>query len=332
MEDEGPFLQDLYRINKFVGRHMPLAVLGCLVLGLTFPETLSRLGGITVPLFAFMTFASSLGGGFREIGQVGRHPLPVVTTLLVLHVVMPLLTLGLGKILFAGTPLFALGMLLEYTVPTGVSTLMWAGIAGGNMPLCLATVLLDTLAAPFVIPLTLRLLAGSVVELDTVGMMGDLLVMVAVPALVAMTLYQTTGGRVAKTLKPKLEPFSRLALLLIIIANATRCAPFLQTITPALIMVIVVTFVLCVLGFLLGYWAGQAEGQPFPTQMTMALNAGFRNISVGAVLAAQYFPADVMFPVAFTPLFLQLTTAFMVKALCGTKRGKAWREQAAECE
>ena len=323
-------MQNLYRINQFVGRHMPWFVLGCLTLGLAFPDTMSHLGSVTVPLFAFMTFANSLGGGFREIGQVVRHPLPAVTSLLILHVVMPLLTLGLGRALFPDEPLFALGLLLEYTIPTGVTTLMWVGIGGGNVPLCLSLVLLDTLAAPFVIPLTLRVLAGSVVELDTVGMIGDLLVMVAIPALAAMTLYQATGGRVAKTLKPKLEPFAKLALLLIIIANSTRCTPFLENITATLLKVIAAAFGLCLLGFLLGWWAGLAERQPFPTQLTMSLNAGFRNISVGSVLAAQYFPADVMFPVAFTPLFLQLTTSAVVKALCATGGGRAWQAQSGD--
>ena len=38
---------------------------------------------------------------------------------------------------------------------------------------------------PVVIPLTMKLLVGSVVELDTWGMMRDLLLMVALPALVA---------------------------------------------------------------------------------------------------------------------------------------------------
>ena len=320
-------MEKLYRIDKFVGRHMPLVVMGCLALGLAFPDTMSRLNGIIVPLFAFMTFANSLGGGFREIGRVARHPLPAVTCLLLLHAAMPLLALGVGRLLFPEAPLFALGLLLEYAIPTGVSILMWVDIGGGNVPLCLALVLLDTLAAPFVIPLTLRVLAGSVVELDTVGMIGDLVVMVAVPALAAMTLHHATGGRVAKTVKPKLEPFAKLALLLIIISNSTSCAPFLRALNGTLVKVVAATFAICLLGFALGWWLGGAERQPFPTRLTMSLNTGFRNISVGSVLAAQYFPADVMFPVAFTPLFLQLTTAAVVKVLHATKAGRAWQAQ-----
>ena len=90
-------------------------------------------------------------------------------------------------------------------MPTGVASLMWVGMSRGNTALCLSVVLLDTLLSPVVIPLTMKLLVGSVVELDTWGMMRDLLLMVALPALVAMVLYQLTKGAVAVTLKPKLS-------------------------------------------------------------------------------------------------------------------------------
>ena len=275
-------------------------------------------------LFAFMTFSNSLGGGFRELGRVFLRPLPVVVTLVLLHVVIPLLTLGLGNLLFPDAPLFTIGLVLEYVIPTGVASLMWVGICGGNEPLCLSIVLLDTLAAPVVIPLSLKLLVGSVVEVDTWGMMGDMMIMVALPALAAMTVYQVTGGRAAVTLKPRLALFAKLALLIVITANATSCSSFLRSIDRPLVLVMATVFLLCLFGFLAGYWAAKLLGLDFPTRATMCLNTGLRNISAGSVLALQYFPAQVVFPVAFTPLFLQFTTSIIVKVLMRTPSGRAY--------
>lgn len=313
----------LYRADAFVGKHMALVVLCCVALGIFFSDTLSVLNVLNVPLFAFMTFANSLGGGFREMKQVVLNPLPVLVILFLLHVAMPLLTLGLGTLLFPEAPLFTTGLVLEYAVPTGVASLMWVGMARGNTSLCLSVVLLDTLCSPFVIPLTLKLLVGSVVEMNAAGMMKNLLVMVAIPALAAMILYQATRGNVAKTWKPRLSPFAKLALLLIVIANATGCASFLHNVTPTLVKVMITVFALCLLGFFLGYWAGRFLKQDFPTVQTMSLNAGMRNISAGAVLAQQYFPPDVLFPVAFSPIFLQLTTSLVVRVLRKTAPGRA---------
>ena len=246
---------------------------------------------------------------------------------MLLHVVIPVLTLALGNLLFPDAPLFTTGLVLEYVIPTGVASLMWVGICGGNGPLCLSIVLLDTLAAPVVIPLSLKLLVGSVVEVDTWGMMGDMLVMVALPALAAMTVYQATGGRAAVTLKPRLELFAKLALLTVITANATSCASFLRSIDRTLVLVMLTVFFICLLGFFLGYWAAKLMGLDFPTRVTMCLNTGLRNISAGSVLALQYFPAQAVFPVAFTPLFLQFTTSIIVKVLMRTPSRRAYTEK-----
>ena len=313
----------IQRIDRFLGRHMPPVVVTCVAMGIAFPEVLSHLKAGMVWLFAFMTFANSLGGGFRELAHVVRRPLPVAVMFGLLHVVMPLITLGLGNLLFPDAPLFTTGLVLEYAVPTGVASLMWVGMSRGNTTLCLSMVLLDTLLSPLVIPATMKLLVGSVVEMDTWGMMHDLLVMVAIPALAAMTLYQVTKGAAAAKLKPKLSLPAKLALLLIITGNATGCAPFLRNLTPTLVRVILAVFALCLLGFFLGYWSGRLLKMDFPTVETMALNTGMRNISAGAVLAQAYFPGDVLFPVAFTPVFLQATTAFIVKILRATKPGRA---------
>ena len=318
-------MQKLTQWSRFLGTHFPWFVLACATTGVLFPDTFSWLNGsITMGLFAFMTFSNGLGGGFRELGRVFLRPLPVVVTLVLLHVVIPLLTLGLGNLLFPDAPLFTIGLVLEYVIPTGVASLMWVGICGGNEPLCLSIVLLDTLAAPVVIPLSLKLLVGSVVEVDTWGMMGDMMIMVALPALAAMTVYQVTGGRAAVTLKPRLALFAKLALLIVITANATSCSSFLRSIDRPLVLVMATVFLLCLFGFLAGYWAAKLLGLDFPTRATMCLNTGLRNISAGSVLALQYFPAQVVFPVAFTPLFLQFTTSIIVKVLMRTPSGRAY--------
>ena len=306
---------------------MAVLIVAFVLVGITFPGIFSPINDYTMVLFAFMTFANSLGGGFREMADVARRPLPVVVIFAILHVAMPLLALGAGSLLFPEAPLFTTGLVLEYAIPTGVASLLWVSIGRGNTSMCLSVVLLDTLLAPFVIPLTLRVLLGSVVEMDTASMVGNLMIMVAIPALLAMTLFQMTRGRVAATVKPRLAPFAKLTMLVLVLANATGCAPFLRDITPTLVKLICAVFALCLLGFFLGYQAARLLKADFPTAVTMSLNSGIRNIAAGSVLAIAYFPGDVLFPVAFSPLFLQATTAVIVKILHATKTGKAFLQQ-----
>ena len=50
-------MKTLGRLDGFLGGHMAPVVLCCVALGIAFPEVLSHLNGVTVGLFAFMTFA-----------------------------------------------------------------------------------------------------------------------------------------------------------------------------------------------------------------------------------------------------------------------------------
>ena len=296
-------MSPLEKLDAFLGKHMAVLIVAFVLVGITFPDIFSPINDYTMALFAFMTFANSLGGGFREMADVARRPLPVVVIFAILHVAMPLLALGAGSLLFPEAPLFTTGLVLEYAIPTGVASLLWVSIGRGNTSMCLSVVLLDTLLAPFVIPLTLRVLLGSVVEMDTAAMVGNLMVMVAIPALAAMTLYQLTRGRAAVTWKPRLAPFAKLTMLVLVLANATGCAPFLRDITPTLVKLICAVFALCLLGFFLGYQAALRMKVDFPAAVTMSLNSGIRNIAAGSVLAIQYFPGDVLFPVPSLPCF-----------------------------
>ena len=320
-------MNPLEKLDAFLGKHMAVLIVAFVLVGITFPDIFSPINDYTMALFAFMTFANSLGGGFLEMADVARRPLPVVVIFAILHVVMPLLALAAGKLLFPEAPLFTTGLVLEYAIPTGVASLLWVSIGRGNTSMCLSVVLLDTLLAPFVIPLTLRVLLGSVVEMDTASMVGILMIMVAIPAMLAMTLFQLSHGRVAVTVKPRRAPFAKLTMLVLVLANATGCAPFLRDITPTLVKLICAVFALCLLGFFLGYQAARLLKADFPTAVTMSLNSGIRNIAAGSVLAIAYFPGDVLFPVAFSPLFLQATTAVIVKILHATKTGKAFLQQ-----
>jgi predicted Na+-dependent transporter len=47
-----------------------------------------------------------------------------------------------------------------------------------------------------------------------------------------------------------------------------------------------------------------------------------RNNSIGIVLASEFFPPDVLFPVSLAPLFSQLTTSIVVRLLAKSKAAK----------
>ena len=115
-----------------------------------------------------------------------KRPLPLILMLFVLHVLVPVIACGIGHLLFPGNANYITGMVLEFSVPTAVISLMWVSIYNGNSPLSLSLVVIDTILAPFLIPAALKILVGSSVKMDTMGMMKELVFMIALPAVLAM--------------------------------------------------------------------------------------------------------------------------------------------------
>ncbi len=317
-------MQKIRRADGFVGRNMPWFILLSVIAGVGLPGVFGPLQQYMMLLLAMLTFANSLGGGFRDLAAAFKQPLPILTAFVVMHLVIPTVVLGIGRGLFPGNPDFVSGLVLQFTLPVGVATLMWVGMSGGHMGLCLSMVLLDTLLSPFSIPLVLQLLLGASVEMDMLGMMKNLLLMVGIPALLGMTLYEVSGGGVAKTLKPALSLPGKCVIFLICASTGSQCADAFMSFDRWMLTVIIVGVSLCSLGFFLGHLTAKGLNMNFPEGFTLTLMIGFRNISAGIVLAQQYFPGEALLPVSIVPLFQQLLMSVVIKVLWKSKGAKAY--------
>ena len=308
-------MNKLQALNTWMTPKMPLLILGALALGLLFPDQIGLLCPAVSALMMFQTLANSLGSSVQDLGRVLSHPKPVLITMLSLHLLMPLAALGIGSMFFPDQPLYPLSLVLMEGSPAAVSSLMWIVIGGGSVELCLSIILLDTMLSPVILPLTLRLLCGSVVELDTLGMIRDLFVMIVVPAALAMVLCRLLGQSICAKAKQRLSPFSKLALLVIICANVTRCAPFLHELNRELVLLLCITLAMRLIGLGLGFLLSTLFRFPYPVELTVTVNSSMRNNAAAATLAAQYFPSEVVFSPSVSPLFSQLTSSLAVRAL-----------------
>lgn len=299
----------LYKFNRLIEKWMFLVTPACLLIGVLLPNQLSKILFLVPLIFAFMTFSGSLKSSFSDVIRVFRHPLPLIVSLLLIHIVMPLLARGVGCLLFAGHPYLITGMVLEFVVPSAVVSFMWVSIYRGSGSFTLSLVLTDTLLAPFLVPLSLHLFVGSNVRMDVGSMMRELLFMIAIPALLALTLNQCTGGRYKADLSHRLAPFGKIALILVVSANSSKVAPFIRHMTPLLFAVAGSILAIAAFGYAAGWAAALIFRQKREFVVSMMFNTGMRNISAGAVIAAAYFPPEVMFPVMIGTLFQQILAA-----------------------
>ncbi|MBR1828219.1 MAG: bile acid:sodium symporter family protein [Atopobiaceae bacterium] len=303
------------RLGSWISRHMVFVVPLCIVVGVFFPHTLIPLRPAIPTLFAIVTFQNALRNDFKSLRDTFGHPQALLITLALVHVVAPLTISLVARALFGANPDTVVGLVLECCVPVGATTVMWSGVYGGNVALALAMMFISTTIAPFTIPWTLRLLVGATVEVDVVGMMGDMLYMVGIPAVAGVVFNEASHGWGKERLSPVMASLSSILVPIIIATNATGISKYVLNLTPWLVAVAAFVGMVTVLSVCMGLLVARLTRQPPDTTVTMAFDCGIRNISAGAVLAAAYLPAESLFPVMIGTLFQQLIAAIVGKTL-----------------
>lgn len=311
MDDKRTTAYDTWiAIGDFIGTHLMLIVPAGVLVGVLFPQVLLPIKPFVPTLFAFMTLQSSLSNDLAAMRVAIRRPAAMLITLLIVHAIMPLAVFGLASAIFGTGSPTALGMLLEYTVPIGASTVMWIGIFSGELALGLATLLLSTVISPFSIPLTLKLLAGTTVQIDALSMMGNMAYMVAIPALVATVANELSHGRAKQTVVPATTPLARLVLPVIVATNATGISEPLHNLTPRLVGIMALMLCLAVTSFFVGMALARRLSKGDNARfVAVSFCCGIRNVTAGAVLASQYFGPEVMFPAIIATPFQQVLAA-----------------------
>ncbi|UJF34111.1 bile acid:sodium symporter family protein [Paenibacillus hexagrammi] len=310
----------LAQLNKKLEKILPLITPVSVFIGVLLGSHLSAYTFLSPWLFAFMTFSGSIGSSFKEFVKVITQPLPLVMTLIILHVLMPLLALGVGHVVYVGDSFTITGLLLAAAIPTGITSFVWVAIYRGNTVLTLSIILVDTVLSPFVVPFTLSAFIGAKVEMDTWGMMQGLFLMIVLPSLAGMLLNQWTKGTIKEQWGPRLGPFSKITMGVVVAINGAVVSPYLRNLNSKVIGMAAIVLLLAFFGYMLGWLLAVLLRWDRDTTVALTFNGGMRNISAGAVLAVTYFPAPVAIPVVLGMLFQQ-SLASLFGYLLGKRYG-----------
>lgn len=296
----------LQKLNKQLEKIMPLITPVGVLTGVLFSAHLKDFSYLIPWIFAFMTFAGSLGSNFRSLKEAVIHPFPILIAMAILHVIMPIWAWVVGHVAFSGDVYTITGLVLGMVIPTGVTSFMWVAIYRGNIPLVLSIILIDTLLSPIIVPYSLSLFMGEKVEMDFINIMKGLLGMVVIPSLIGMYLNQATKGKIKEQLGTKLAPFSKISLGFVVMLNGAVVAPYLRDINLKLVSITGTVFMIALTGYLFSFLIGRLFKGERDNVISLTFTGGMRNISAGAVIAISYFPAAVAVPVVVGMLFQQV--------------------------
>ena len=303
-------------LGKFLAGHMQIIVPICVALGVLFPQQIGVLKPIVPTLFAFMTFQGALSNTFHQVADVFHRPLHLVLALLVSAVLIPIAAYAMGSLFFGSDPNLVCGIVLEYSVPVAVTAFMWISMFGGNGPLALTIILTSSVISPVTIPLTLKLLLGATVSIDVPSMMQNMAFMIAIPAVLGIVMNELTRGWGHEKLSPALSPACKFMMMSVIASNSTAMSEYVLHMNVERLEVAL---------FIIGVLIARALHLPYSETTTMCFTCGMRNISSGAVIATQYFPGEVVFPVMCGTLFQQVLASIighLFERLTGEERAK----------
>ncbi len=292
---------------------MPLITPLGVCVGVTLGSHLAAFTFLSPWLFAWMTFAGSLSSRFRELFKVMTHPVPMITILIILHLIMPMMAWGFGHVLYANQPYTISGLILAMAIPTGISSLIWVSMAKGHTTMTLAVIIIDTLLSPLIVPWTMAALVGERMHIDTSNMMWGLIFMIVIPSMLGMWLNDSTNGRVADLWAPRLAPFSKIMMGLVVMLNASFVAPYVSQYSIELLILAGCVLLLTSLGYMIGWFISILMKWSPETSIAVMLTSGMRNISAGSVIAITYFPPLVAVPIVCCILFQQSLAAFFSK-------------------
>ena len=303
------------RCNSYLERRMFLVTGIGLLLGAIFHETFATLKPLVPYIFAYMTLTVAINCSPKSLLQTLAQPKLLLLNLLLLHLAIPLLGKLLSSYLLAGEPLLQAGIIMGVSIPIGVAANIWVSIAGGNIPFTLTTVMIDTLLAPVILPLTIHWGVGRSINYDSTGLILGLLWMIVLPTLIGVTLNKLTTGKIARDWRFVTSPSSKLLLALVVAVNLAVARDSLQTFNTQMLRLIITVFLLSCLGYLIGYLVARILKFSPSTCRTFTYTVGIRNITAGLVLALQYFPKETAIPVVFATICQQPLAALSYRWL-----------------
>lgn len=217
-------------------------IIVAVVAGMLYPQRILFVGGfdmrhpwLILAVVQLVMFGMGTQMSPRDIKGVAKRPRGVLVGLLCQFSIMPLMGFLLSR-LFAFPPEIAAGIVLIGTCSSGLASNVMAYLARANLALSVTVTTVATLCAPFATPLLMRLLAGTLVEVQFIGMMLTIIKIVVVPIGAAM-LSETLAGSSAER-RRVIYGFgvaSLLWLLMLLLGgwtflSARLSLPFLQSI------------------------------------------------------------------------------------------------------
>jgi len=248
-----------------------------------------------------------------DFTRVASRPGAVAAGVFAQFLIMPAAGWAIGRGLHLPPP-FAVGLVLVACCPGGTASNVVTYIARADVALSVTMTTCSTFAAVALTPLLTRLLAGRLVDVDTVGLFLSTLQVVILPVAGGLLLNRFAHAAVERVL-PAAPLASALVIALICGSIIGQHAEAVRESGPRLLAAIVLVHSA---GFALGYGFARGLGLPLIAARTISIETGMQNSGLGVVLAQRHFPTE---PLTAVPGAISA----LVHSVLGSLLAACWR-------
>lgn len=290
----------LLRISKLLAANASVFVIATAVFSFFMPDAFSWVRGNTqTVILGLIMLTMGLTLSTQDFKVLAQRPLDICIGACAQFLIMPCLAYTLTKV-FGLEPALAIGILLVGSCPGGVSSNIMSFLCHGDVAFSVGMTCASTLLAPVMTPLLMQITAGQIIEIDTIGMFLNILIVTIIPISIGVAINRLT------TPSPGGEGWGGVMPGLSVICLACIVGGVISTVHDPLIerglQLFLWTFavVLChnTLGYLLGYTAGRFFKFGTAKTRTLSIEVGMQNAGLATVLANTFFAAQ---PLAVLP-------------------------------
>lgn len=281
-------------VCDFIAKWMGMIVLLTAALSLFVPYTFEWISTWTInPMLGVIMFGMGLTLSPHDFRLVLSRPKDILIGCMAQFTIMPLLAWLLAST-FSLPKELALGVILVGCCPGGTASNVITYLAKGDLALSVGMTATSTLLAPILTPLLVWLMAGTMVHVNTLGMLQSIVYVVIAP-IIGGLLCQRFLPRLTQRVTPYLPAFSSIVIAtvvgIIVSHNASRLM-----VGGMLVLVVVILHNL--LGLVLGFSIGRLLRLQNAKCVALSIEVGMQNSGLASSLAVLHFAA---FPMATIP-------------------------------
>lgn len=282
------------KLCNYISKYMGAIVVLVAAVALFWPSSFLWVDTWAInPMLGVIMFGMGLTLSPQDFRIVFSRPKDIIIGCLAQFTIMPLLALGLSWA-FALPKELALGVILVGCCPGGTASNVITYLAKGDLALSVGMTATSTLLAPLITPLLVWLLAGTMVEVDTIGMLLSIVYVVIAPIAVGF-VFQRYLPKFTKSIVPYLPAFSSVVIAFVVGIVVSHNADRLL-VGGMIVVLVVMLHNLC--GLSLGYIIGRLLGLADAKRRAISIEVGMQNSGLASSLATLHFAA---YPLATIP-------------------------------